>query len=50
MSLPPSRRIRAACALAVASSAVFALAGPALAGDYTIDQAHSSIGFTVRHA
>ncbi|WP_435973855.1 endo-alpha-N-acetylgalactosaminidase family protein [Streptomyces sp. Qhu_M48] len=31
MSLPPSRRIRAACALAVASSAVFALAGPALA-------------------
>ncbi|MER5968087.1 endo-alpha-N-acetylgalactosaminidase family protein [Streptomyces sp. NPDC002057] len=31
MSLPPSRRVRAACALAVASSAVFALAGPALA-------------------
>lgn len=31
MSLPESRRIRAACALAVASSAVFALAGPALA-------------------
>ncbi|MFB7374918.1 endo-alpha-N-acetylgalactosaminidase family protein [Streptomyces sp. NPDC056222] len=31
MSLPESRRIRAVCALAVASSAVFALAGPALA-------------------
>ncbi|MEU6878212.1 endo-alpha-N-acetylgalactosaminidase family protein [Streptomyces sp. NPDC046712] len=31
MSLPKSRRIRAACALAVASSAVFALSGPALA-------------------
>ncbi|MFE2559426.1 endo-alpha-N-acetylgalactosaminidase family protein [Streptomyces sp. NPDC059352] len=31
MSLPPSRRIRAACALAAASSAVFALAGPAVA-------------------
>ncbi|MFD3536299.1 endo-alpha-N-acetylgalactosaminidase family protein [Streptomyces sp. NPDC058664] len=35
MSLPHSRRIRAACALAVASSAVFALAGPALAEDVT---------------
>ena len=33
MSLPKSRRIRAACALAAASSAVFALAGPALAQD-----------------
>ncbi|MFJ6101973.1 endo-alpha-N-acetylgalactosaminidase family protein [Streptomyces sp. NPDC092359] len=31
MSLPHSRRVRAACALATASSAVFALAGPALA-------------------
>ncbi|MFH9724373.1 endo-alpha-N-acetylgalactosaminidase family protein [Streptomyces sp. NPDC017254] len=31
MSLPSSRRVRTACALAVASSAVFALAGPALA-------------------
>ncbi|KQX47499.1 MULTISPECIES: endo-alpha-N-acetylgalactosaminidase family protein [unclassified Streptomyces] len=31
MPLPNSRRIRAACALATASSAVFALAGPALA-------------------
>ncbi|MEV4948018.1 endo-alpha-N-acetylgalactosaminidase family protein [Streptomyces sp. NPDC053755] len=31
MSLPTSRRIRAACALAAASSAVFALSGPALA-------------------
>ena len=31
MSLPKSRRVRAACALAAASSAVFALSGPALA-------------------
>lgn len=39
MSLPQSRRIRAACALAVASSAVFALAGPALADGATATEA-----------
>ncbi|MEV6247007.1 endo-alpha-N-acetylgalactosaminidase family protein [Streptomyces sp. NPDC051742] len=39
MSLPQSRRIRAACALAVASSAVFALAGPALADGATAAEA-----------
>ncbi|MFF9014570.1 endo-alpha-N-acetylgalactosaminidase family protein [Streptomyces sp. NPDC014870] len=40
MPLPKSRRIRAACALAAASSAVFALSGPALA------QEESAVGAT----
>ncbi|MFD9035955.1 endo-alpha-N-acetylgalactosaminidase family protein [Streptomyces sp. NPDC059567] len=45
MSLPESRRIRAACALAVASSAVFALAGPALAtAPATFAEASARVG------
>ncbi|MGW6566856.1 endo-alpha-N-acetylgalactosaminidase family protein [Streptomyces sp. NPDC054975] len=44
MPLPKSRRIRTACALAAASSAVFALSGPALAQEESAADATALIG------
>ncbi|MGP8298903.1 YceI family protein [Streptomyces inhibens] len=53
MALFNRKRTAAPADTAPAATAVLVEADPALAaltGDYTIDPAHSSIGFTVRHA